>query len=92
MAERGVKELKDADWEHYFEVGMEQLFTTKEADKHFWQLLTDVPKAKNVFIAVFCALANIVVPGSGCIAISLFGDARQAEWSMDKTNFVVGIV
>ena len=71
---------------------MDHLFTTKEADKHFWALLTDVPKAKNAPIAIACALANIIVPGTGCVAISLLGDSRQLAWSMDKTNFVVGIV
>ena len=55
---------------------LDHLFTTKEADKHFWTLLTDVPKAKNGAIAVGCAAANFVFPGTGCIAISLLGDAR----------------
>ena len=55
---------------------MEHLFTTKEADKHFWELLTDVPKAKNAGAAIGCALANIFIPGLGSIIISLLGDAR----------------
>ena len=70
---------------------MEHLFTTKEADKHFWELLTDVPKVKKP-IALLLAVLNCVIPGAGSVVISFMGDERQLAWSWDKTTFITGVI
>ena len=70
---------------------MEHLFTTKEADKHFWELLTDVPKVQKP-IALLLAVLNCVIPGAGSVVISFMRDERQLAWSWDKTTFITGVI